>query len=325
MSETGMMVSIVCNTYNHEKYIASALESFVAQRTDFPFEVLVHDDASTDGTADVIRQYAEKYPQLIKPVYQTENQYSQGVDYNGRYQLSRAKGKYIALCEGDDYWIDPEKLSKQVAALESHPELDICAHAGYASRNGEYVRMIAPAQEDAVFTVEQVIAGGGGYVVTASLMYRKAMLERKYAFQDVIRLDYTLQIRGSLRGGMLYLKDCMSVYRLATESSWTVQMSAAPQRRIRHTERVNEMLRTLDADTQGRYAPVIRQMIAKNQCSNLQRQGRYTELLKPGNRLLREQLSRKRRMKLPLLALREQWRRLTGNRNGDEGRGKENK
>lgn len=116
------LVSICCITYNHEKYIQQCLEGFLIQKTTFPFEILIHDDASTDRTADIIREYETKYPDIIKPIYQTENQYSKGVFISATYNWSRAKGKYIALCEGDDYWIDPMKLQKQVDFLEAHPE-----------------------------------------------------------------------------------------------------------------------------------------------------------------------------------------------------------
>ena len=103
-----IMVSIVCNAYNQELYIREALESFVAQKTNFKFEILVHDDASTDTTADIIREYESKYPDIIKPIYQTENQYSKNVSITA-LQHQRANGKYIAFCEGDDYWIDEYK------------------------------------------------------------------------------------------------------------------------------------------------------------------------------------------------------------------------
>lgn len=84
------------------------------QKTNFPIEVLIHDDASTDGTQDIIREYEKKYPNIVKPIYQKENQYSKGVKVSLVYNYSRARGKYIALCEGDDYWTDPYKLQKQV-------------------------------------------------------------------------------------------------------------------------------------------------------------------------------------------------------------------
>ena len=98
------------------------------QKTSFPFEVLIHDDASTDHTADIIREYEAKYPDIIKPVYQKENQYSKKVRINSKYNFSRAQGKYIALCEGDDYWIDPLKLQTQFDFMESHPDCSMCFH-----------------------------------------------------------------------------------------------------------------------------------------------------------------------------------------------------
>lgn len=120
--ENDILVSISCATYNHESYIRQCLEGFVMQKTNFEFEILIHDDASTDGTTTIIREYVDKYPNLIKPIFQTENQYSKGVPISQTYNWPRARGKYIALCEGDDYWTDPYKLQKQVDFLEANPE-----------------------------------------------------------------------------------------------------------------------------------------------------------------------------------------------------------
>lgn len=108
------LVSITCLTYNHAPYLRQCLDGFVMQKTSFPIEILIYDDASEDGTQDIIREYERKYPDLIKPIYQTENQYSKGVKVEFVYNYPRAKGKYIAFCEGDDYWTDPNKLQKQI-------------------------------------------------------------------------------------------------------------------------------------------------------------------------------------------------------------------
>jgi len=116
------VVSVSCITYNHSAYIRDAIEGFLMQKTTFPVEVLIHDDASTDGTSDIIRAYEARYPNIIKPIYQTENQYSKGIRISITFNYPRAKGKYIAICEGDDYWIDPYKLQKQVTFLEQNPE-----------------------------------------------------------------------------------------------------------------------------------------------------------------------------------------------------------
>ena len=127
-SEVIPLVSIDCITYNHKQYIRDAIEGFLMQITNFPVEILIHDDASTDGTAEIIREYEKQYPWLIKPVYQTENQYSKHNSFISisKIQYGRALGKYIAFCEGDDYWTDHYKLQKQVDFLESNVWVDNC-------------------------------------------------------------------------------------------------------------------------------------------------------------------------------------------------------
>ena len=136
--QDNILVSILCATYNHENYIREALDGFVSQKTNFPFEVLVHDDACTDGTAAIIREYAQKYPDIIKPIYQTVNQYSQGVDL-GTLMCSLAHGKYVALCEGDDCWVDERKLQKQVDYMESHPGCALCFTDAYICQAGKII------------------------------------------------------------------------------------------------------------------------------------------------------------------------------------------
>lgn len=120
------LVSIECLTYNQEPYIAQTLDGFLMQKTAFPFEVIVHDDASTDRTADVILEYEKKFPQIIKPIYENENQYSKHDDSLNRIVTAAIRGKYIAMCEGDDYWIDENKLQMQVDFLEKNPEYGLC-------------------------------------------------------------------------------------------------------------------------------------------------------------------------------------------------------
>src|SRR5690606_11316563 len=123
------LVSISCITYNHAPYIRECLDGFMMQKCDFDFEVLIHDDASTDGTQEIIKEYQEKYPEIIKPIFQTENQYSKGIrGMNIQFNFPRAQGKYIALCEGDDYWTDPLKLQKQLDFLEANPEYVLSCH-----------------------------------------------------------------------------------------------------------------------------------------------------------------------------------------------------
>ncbi|WP_291153045.1 glycosyltransferase [Flavobacterium sp. UBA7680] len=119
------IVSILCDTFNHEKFITETLEGFLNQKTTFPFEIIVHDDASTDNTASIVTEFAQKYPLIIKTVLQKENQYSQKINFWSDITFPMAQGKYIALCEGDDYWIDELKLQKQVDFLENNPDYAI--------------------------------------------------------------------------------------------------------------------------------------------------------------------------------------------------------
>ena len=129
MKQDKPLVTIKCLVYNHEPYLRDCLEGFVMQQTNFPFVAIVHDDASTDGSAAIIREYEEKYPDIIKPIYETENQYSKQDGSLGRIMnaaIEATGAKYIAMCEGDDYWIDPLKLQKQVDFMEANPECGLC-------------------------------------------------------------------------------------------------------------------------------------------------------------------------------------------------------
>lgn len=120
------LVSIRCITYNQERYIAQALDGFLMQETNFPFEIIVHDDASSDRTSQIIKEYEKNYPKIIKPIYETENQYSKKDNTLDRIILPFLKGKYTAYCEGDDYWTNKEKLQKQIDFLENNPEYGFC-------------------------------------------------------------------------------------------------------------------------------------------------------------------------------------------------------
>ncbi len=125
------LVSIICTTYNHDLFIEDCLEGLVNQRTDFSFEIIVHDDASSDNTISILKSYESKYPYLFKNIYQKENQYSNNnINIWTDIMFPRAKGKYIAICEGDDYWVDSYKLQKQVDFLEQNPSYSLCV-GGY--------------------------------------------------------------------------------------------------------------------------------------------------------------------------------------------------
>ncbi len=129
MDNQDIKVTIRCITYNQKDYIRQCLDGFVMQKTNFRFEAIVHDDASTDGTDEIVREYAEKYPDIIKPIFETENQYSKHDGSLGRIMNANTRGKYVAICEGDDYWTDPLKLQKQADFLDANPQCSLTYHA----------------------------------------------------------------------------------------------------------------------------------------------------------------------------------------------------
>lgn len=148
------IVSILCDTFNHEKFITETLEGFLNQKTTFPFEIIVHDDASTDNTASIVTEFAQKYPLIIKTVLQKENQYSQKINFWSDITFPMAQGKYIALCEGDDYWIDELKLQKQVDFLESNPDYSITWTDFLTKKETELIPNDFSSTLPAVYTID---------------------------------------------------------------------------------------------------------------------------------------------------------------------------
>jgi glycosyltransferase involved in cell wall biosynthesis len=284
MSKNEMMVSISCITYNHEKYISDAIESFLMQKTNFPFEILIHDDASTDRTPDIIKEYELKYPDLIKPIYQKENQYSKGVKVSN-YNWKRAKGKYIAVCEGDDYWTDPYKLQKQVYYMEKNPECSLCVNATYKVKpdKAKIKPHIRPNLGNKIYTVEEVILGGGGLFATNSMLYPAAL---KNSIPDFYRNapvgDYPLAIYLALNGTVYYLDEFMSAYRANVPGSWTNSMSSSIDERVSLCNSIADMLNEVNLYTDFKYDTVIKETIKittdKNLFNIMLEQGLYKEV-----------------------------------------------
>ena len=214
MKEEPILVAIQCFVYNHEPYLRDCLEGFVMQKTNFRFVAVVHDDASTDKSADIIREYEAKYPDIIIPIYETENQYSK---HNGSITrimneaIDATGAKYIAMCEGDDYWTDPYKLQKQVDFLESHPDFVACFHNARVF-NGQYYRLFNSVNENHFPTTDDLILRRW-FIATPTLMYRNIIkLYPKWA-HEVVNGDYLLELLLAREGKFYYMDDAMSVYR----------------------------------------------------------------------------------------------------------------
>lgn len=215
-------VSVCCITYNHEKYVRKTLEGFVNQKTNFKFEVLVHDDASTDNTAEIIKEYAGKYPDIIKPIIQTENQYSTNPNVQETFNYPRVTGKYVAFCEGDDYWTDPMKLQKQYDAMENNPECMICVHKTRCiDKDGNMLDEIFPKID-----IDEEIISAETYLhyelnesiwlfQTSSYFVRKEIIQAYLDgfVQQYPAGDITLVMLSLSKGLCFYIPEEMSCYR----------------------------------------------------------------------------------------------------------------
>ncbi len=167
------LVSICCMTYNHEGFIAMSLDSMLIQETNFPFEIIIRDDCSTDKTATIVREYAEKFPHIISTILETENQYSKGVNpFVPIYDKS--VGKYVAILEGDDYWRDDSKLQKQVSFLDKNNDYILSYHNSIVvDENNQLVRKIRnPSPKD--YTSDQMLYAQA-YIPTNTVMFRKVI------------------------------------------------------------------------------------------------------------------------------------------------------
>ena len=256
-----ILVSINCITYNHEKYIEQALQSFLSQKTNFKFEILVHDDASVDNTRKIIEKYKDKYPEIIKPIYQIENQYQKGKRVLHLNQ-SRAKGKYIAICEGDDYWTDVNKLQKQVDFMEKHSDCSLTVHGSFFvnAATDKIQSEYYPSKQSRYFSVEEIIRGDGGLFMTNSMVFKSEYKDDKPDFLISAPIgDYPLTINLALKGKVYYMHEIMSAYRLNAPGSWSERINSNESRIIEHLEKVIVMLDKLNLYTESIYAGVIRE------------------------------------------------------------------
>lgn len=220
---TTPLVSIRCLVYNHEPYLRQCLEGFVMQKTNFPFEAIVHDDASTDGSAAIIREYAEKYPDIIKPIYETENQYSKRDGSLTRIVNSHLRGKYIAWCEGDDYWIDPMKLQKQVDFLEANPNY-VFSYTNIVVDNCDPNNVQKRRFKGISGNICEFLITQGNPVATLTVCMRQNVwneyLTERSSWNIKMKMgDLPVWIFASMKGPVHYLPDVTAAYRVLPQSA----------------------------------------------------------------------------------------------------------
>jgi glycosyltransferase involved in cell wall biosynthesis len=207
------LVSVCCTTYNHEQFIQEAIESFLTQKTTFEFEILIHDDASTDKTQEIITKYKRQHPDLIQTIFQSQNQYSNGHKPSPEYVWPKARGKYIALCEGDDYWVDPNKLQKQVDYMELNESCSVCFHNATIKvmHKKNKTKTFCNLSNTKFYTKE--IISLNWFVPTPSIVFRKSMLITPNWYWKIYNGDLAMLLLLSTKGYLYYINEKMAVYR----------------------------------------------------------------------------------------------------------------
>lgn len=217
---TSPLVSVICTAYNQESYIEDALKGFLMQKTDFPFEILIHDDASTDKTASIISHYAQLYPQIIRATIQTENQFSRNKNYPFDSMIAKTRGKYIAICEGDDFWFCKNKISEQVNIFEKKPKVTLVYSQAYiylVRENKVCSGLVGKAMtKDSIYSRNRI--------PTLTVMFKKEAL---IGFSDYvgcnqkkwIQSDYQLWLWLNIQGELFFYDKITSVYRVLTNSA----------------------------------------------------------------------------------------------------------
>lgn len=281
-------VLVRCFTYNQSKYIEDALNGFAMQKTDFPFVCLVMDDASTDGEQEVIKAWMERECDMenaenieIEKSFITlvphksnlnchfafyflkQNLYGTGEKKMCMVTPWREHCEYEALCEGDDYWIHPGKLQMQAYVLDEHNELDMCACATQCIKDDRIVGTISPSVEERILSTEETIIGGGGFLGTNSLMFRISLYDDDMKFWRYMQYDYTLQIHGSLRGGIYFLPLEMAKYRMFASGSWTSAISQDKKKFYEHRKKQIHTFELLDNDTKGIFNYAIEKVLSE--------------------------------------------------------------
>ncbi|MBQ7637847.1 MAG: glycosyltransferase [Clostridia bacterium] len=218
---------MVCLCYNHADTVAGAIESVLSQKTDFPFELIVHDDCSTDGTADTVRRYAEKYPDVIVPVLQSENR-MKSCNIAETYIAPLLRGRFVAICEGDDYWLSPDKLQKQTEVMLGDPGITMCFHAVMQLDSLGRQTPFRPVKGSSFVPSPIIVKRGGMFCPSVSLMVRRDIADMWPDFRRLADVyDYPLQVLSAAEGKVYYIDEIMAVYRFAHRGSWTASMSVS--------------------------------------------------------------------------------------------------
>ncbi|WP_026892750.1 glycosyltransferase family 2 protein [Lacrimispora aerotolerans] len=304
-SDSNIMVSVNCVTFNHKNYIRQALDSFLMQKTNFEFEILVHDDASTDGTGEILREYEKKYPGKVLPLIQTENQYSQGIDnISGAFNFPRARGKYIFMCDGDDYWVSPDKMQKQVDYMEAHPECTLCIHSAKIDLVGKAVTegQMRPYCGNKVLSPEDIVDKSSGYAMSSMAFPSRIVKKLPDYYVECPVGDTPIQMIAASEGYGYYFDEPMSAYRVGVAGSWTVEGKSGDYEKKQRVyyERMKKVYDLYDAATGGRLREAIRSAEKRTYYHTMVNTRQFKEILNPEYRKYYKELTSRTRFFIQL-------------------------
>lgn len=303
-------VTVCCTAYNQAKYIRQCLDGLVNQICSFKYDVLVHDDASDDGTKEIIREYEEKYKDRIRVIYQEENKFSHGISVLKEYVIPNIKGDYAAFCEGDDYWTDPHKLQKQYDAMVANPDCSMCvAKVIDVNENGMKNGTVFPHYEikTGVIVSDDVIKMNlldyqfhtTSYFIKGKLLneyYNESPdFAKKAACGDIAWILYF-----ATKGNYYYINEPMSCHRASAEGSWTSRVYNNNERRSKYYKKCTEFYSSFNDYSNYKYSKECTYAINKyNYMSNLL-SGNYKEIIKKEYKIFFDKETRKQKIKIYL-------------------------
>ena len=259
-------VSIICTCFNQESYIKDAIDGFLAQETEYRFEIIIHDDCSSDNTHNIALYYQKKYPNIIKVIQPDCNLYSsKGMNYVLKNAVIHANGEYIALCEGDDFWIDKHKLQKQIVELEKNKNISLVIHPAYKLFNDKDIELSYVHRNSKLSLHEVLEPSSEQFAPTASYFIRKEIFDRLPEWFYIAPVgDLFIEIFCGMQGEILFLSDVMSVYRINSKGSWSNSMEKDKQTYISFHEKMILSLRMIKSKIPNEYKKDLNLLIRKH-------------------------------------------------------------